>query len=50
MRATMEDVRRARAALRGRTVQVGLDRVGIYVSNDILSAASVMGDNRRRQP
>ena len=49
MCATMEDVRRAHAALHGRTVQVGLDRVGIYVSNDILSAASVMGDNRRRQ-
>ena len=43
MCATMEDVRRAHAALHGRTVQVGLDRVGIYVSNDILSAASVMG-------
>ena len=44
-----EEVRRLYNALHGQTVQVGQDRVGITVTNDVLDSRGVPGNERRNR-
>ena len=44
-----DEVRKFYAALHGQTVQVGQDLVAIEISNDIINAASLLGNAPRRR-
>ena len=44
-----DEVRKMFAALQGQTVKVGLDIIGIEVSNDIIDADNAPGGGRRKQ-
>jgi hypothetical protein len=45
--ASAEDVRRLYNALHGQTVQVGADRVGVVVDNDLVTGQGVPGNGLR---
>ena len=45
--ASAEDVRRLYTALHGQTVQVGADRVGVVVDNDLVTGQGVPGNGLR---
>ena len=45
--STADEVRRLHNALHGQTIQVGQDRVGILVGNDLVDSRGVPGNDRR---